>query len=709
MLPTKSKVTILSLLVILSFSTIVPALAYAAPASNNGKDWEYVNGNSWAWNYSPQTQINKDNVQNLEVKWVFPVGSKTMAPAALQTLALVEGAQTPPIVKNGLVYITTNFLKTYAVDAKSGKQQWTYDYTFDPKATESRLPWTFGMLGSHLHGFRYWEGGNALLLNGMACDVYAIDAKTGKESFRINDLCKDVPGNLYKYRPTPTDTSSIGTYEKGKLFITVIPGMMHSTTWYGDARHVTLGINMDTKQIVWRLYSFPPQDVPTKDWATQECDIGYFQSYTCKEVQAKNPKGLEWDWAQPGQTASPYGGVTANWGQQIVDEDTGILYTNTGNQGPYTNVSMTPGPRLYGSTIMAIDLTSGKRIWWMQPFPHDPYDYDCNWNGILADVKGVGKVYMKGCKEGILNILDAKTGKPLQRIDVIKDQMDLGQITQAAATEPYQGNGGVRYHLTDPMSEYDLREWGWPDNGKYAPSPTILYPSYLNGIFATDLSYDPDSQTVIHYGNAIMTSYRSLPVKPDGNDMGGGQAVNPLANATIFARDAATGKIKWTYFYKTSAQRSALVVSGGMVFSGFTDGTVKFLDKDKGTLLNSLNVGTGVVVQPTIGADSDGNEKIFIIAGSVSIVGAYGGAGFNNLGAEVPGTLVAIGLADKAAAGSTSTVTTATTSTATITSTSTSVSTVEVSSGLPSEVTYAAIGVAVIAVIAAAVLVMRKK
>jgi glucose dehydrogenase len=664
MLPTKSKVTILSILVILSFSTIVPALAYAAPLANNGKDWEYVNGNSWGWNYSPQDQINKDNVNNLEVKWIFPVGSKTLAPAAMQTLALTEGAQTPPIVVNGKVYITTNFLKTYAIDATSGKQIWTYDYTFDPNATESRLPWTFGMLGSHLHGFRYWAGGNALLLNGMACDMYGIDATSGKESFRINDLCLNVPGNIYNYRPTPTDTASIGTYDKGNLFITVVPGMMHSTTWYGDARHVTMGIDMTTHQIVWRLYEFPPQDVPTKDWATQECDIGYFQNIPCSEVAAKNPVGLEWDWAMPGETPSPYGGVTANWGQQIVDEDTGIMYTNTGNQGPYTNLSLTPGPRLYGSTIMAIDLAQGKRIWWYQPFPHDPYDYDCNWGGILADVTGVGKIYMKGCKEGYLSILDAATGKPLHRIDVIQDQINLGQITQAAATEPYQG--GVRYHLTDPLSEYDLREWGWPDNGKYAPSPTILYPSYLNGIFATDMSYDPDSQTVIHYANALMTSYRSLPIVPNGNDMGSGPAVNPLANTTIIARDAATGKINWSYFYGTSAQRSAMVVSGGMVFAGFTDGNVKFLDKDKGTLLNSINLGTGIVVAPTIGADSDGNEKIFVVAGSTSIVGAYGGAGFNNLGAQVPGTLVAIGLSEKTTGGA-STVTTATTSTVTST------------------------------------------
>ncbi|MCL4436255.1 MAG: hypothetical protein M1387_06040 [Thaumarchaeota archaeon] len=707
MLSVKYRISIFALLTILALGTFAPTLALAAPLANNGKDWEYVNGNSWGWNYSPQTQINKDNVKNLEVKWIFPVGSKTLAPAAMQTVALTEGAQTPPIVRNGIVYITTNFLKTYAIDGKTGKQVWTYDYTFDPNATASKLPWVFGMLGSHLHGFRYWEGGNALLFNGMACDVYAVDASTGKEAFRIQDLCKDVPGNLYKYRPTPTDTSSIGTYEKGKLFITVLPGMIHSNIWYGDARHVTMGINMDTKQVVWRVFSFPPHGVPAKDWATQECDIGYFESIPCKDVAAKNPKGLEWDWAMPGQAPSPYGGVTANWGQQIVDEDTGIMYTNTGNQGPFTNLSLTPGPRLYGSTIMAIDLTQGKRIWWMQPFPHDPYDYDCNWGGILAEVKGLGKVYMKGCKEGFLNILDARTGKPIQRIDVTQEQMALGQVTQAAATEPYQGKGGVRYHLTDPMSEYDLREWGWPDNGKYAPSPSILYPSYLNGVFATDLSYDPDSQTVIHYANALMIGYRSLPIEVGKSNVGPGpKGMAETANTTIIARDVATGKIKWSWFYKTSAQRAAIVVTGGMVFSGFTDGTVKFLDKDKGTLLNTVNVGSGVVVAPTIGADSDGNQKIFLIAGSTSIVGAFAGPGFNNLGAMVPGTLVAVGLSEKSTGGA---VTQPTTSTTTTTTTTTSIRTVEVSSGLPAEVTYAAVGVAVIAIIGAAVLVMRKK
>src|SRR4030066_1590571 len=172
---------------------------------------------------------------------------------------------------------------------------------------------------------------------------------------------------------------------------------MHSGVYEGDFRHTTLGIDMDTQEIVWRLFSYPPHGVLTKDWALQECDIGYFRDIPCSTVAAQAPENLEWDWAQPNQPPSIYAGVTANWGQAVVDEDTGILYTQTGNQGPYSNMTYAPGPRLYGSTIMAIDLNKGQRVWWLQPFPHDPYDYDRNWGGLLTENPTLGTDHLSGC------------------------------------------------------------------------------------------------------------------------------------------------------------------------------------------------------------------------------------------------------------------------------------------------------------------------
>src|SRR4030067_283234 len=117
----KYRITIFTLLTILGLGTFVPVLAFAAPLANNGKDWQYVNGNSWGWNYSPQTQINKDNVQDLEVKWLFALGGKALAPAAMQTNPfLAEGVTAPPIVVNGMVYALSNWGRMYGVDARTG-------------------------------------------------------------------------------------------------------------------------------------------------------------------------------------------------------------------------------------------------------------------------------------------------------------------------------------------------------------------------------------------------------------------------------------------------------------------------------------------------------------------------------------------------------------------------------------------------------------
>src|SRR3989304_6793115 len=151
----KSLKYVLTALVLLAFSTFLPTIAYAVPLATNDKDWQYTNGNSWAWNYSPQTQINKNNVQNLEVKWLFPVGSVSQRPAAMAGLAPDEGLTAPPVIKNGLVYILTPYKSIIAIDAKSGKQMWSYQYTVNITAAQKRLPVDISFF-RHYHVIRYW-------------------------------------------------------------------------------------------------------------------------------------------------------------------------------------------------------------------------------------------------------------------------------------------------------------------------------------------------------------------------------------------------------------------------------------------------------------------------------------------------------------------------------------------------------------------------
>ncbi|MFC1754390.1 PQQ-binding-like beta-propeller repeat protein [Thermoproteota archaeon] len=697
----------------------MPALAFAAPLNADAKNWVYVGGNSWAQNYSPQTQLSTANVNDLEVKWIFPLQGATTAPAGMQALATNTGSTTPPIVADGKVFVTTNFLRTYAIDAKTGKQLWSHDYVIDIEDVESRLPvWyagaPMGIIAAHLHGIRYWESGNALLLTGRACDMYGIDADTGETSFMVEDLCLDIPGNMYLMQQGAASQTNIGTYEAERLFVYVLPGAMHSSVFEGDFRHTTLGIDMDTKEIVWRLYSFPPHGVLSKDWALQECDIGFFRDIPCSTVAAQAPENLEWDWAQPDEAPSIYGGVTSNWGQIIIDEDTGIIYTQTGNQGPFTYIGETPGPRLYGSTIMAIDASSGQRLWWNQPMPRDPYDYDCNWSGILAEDPTYGKVYMKGCKEGLLQILDAETGEPIHSIDVIEDQVNLGQVSDAALKE--YPEGGIRFRTMDPLNNYDMRVMTAPDGSSYCGDPCNVYPYWMNGIFATDMSYDPTTNILYHYAGALQVNgLQSGEGAIASGSFSVGGAQSPTTNVTIMARDVTTGEIKWSYYYDLSMQRAHMVVSDSLLWTGFPDGMLRFFNKDTGELLREMNMGSALQVGTTTAQDSDGNQKLFILTGE-------GSSAINGIMPATPGTVIAIGLSERAQSASIMTVTSTATSTSstTVTATSTSIST-SISSttatitssvteevGMSSTITYAAVAVAVIAIIGAALLYTKK-
>ena len=96
--------------------TAVPNVEAVGPGN-----WEWINFDSDGGSFSPQTQINKETVAYLEMKWLYPFQSdvETTFPNSVQ-----EGASAPPIVVDGIVYVAKNKQDVVAVDAKTGGQVW---------------------------------------------------------------------------------------------------------------------------------------------------------------------------------------------------------------------------------------------------------------------------------------------------------------------------------------------------------------------------------------------------------------------------------------------------------------------------------------------------------------------------------------------------------------------------------------------------------
>ncbi|MCL4436480.1 MAG: hypothetical protein M1503_03610 [Thaumarchaeota archaeon] len=135
------------------------------------------------------------------------------------------------------------------------------------------------------------------------------------------------------------------------------------------------------------------------------------------------------------------------------------------------------------------------------------------------------------------------------------------------------------------------------------------------GIFGTDMRCDPQTSTVFHYAVGLQTTIlHENPYVPSGalfNTQG-----YPVSNTSIVAWDAVTGSTKWIYFYSIGQQRAHMIVTPGLVMSGFTDGYFRALDSDTGKALFKKNLGSAITVGPSIGADSDGNMKIFVDVGT---------------------------------------------------------------------------------------------
>ncbi|HKI47510.1 MAG TPA: PQQ-binding-like beta-propeller repeat protein, partial [Balneolales bacterium] len=153
-------------------SSIVLLLVFISCQSHGnkvgaGKNWAVYQGDPASSQYSRLDQINRQNVHNLKVAWIYHTGDKNVQ----------SQIQCNPLMINGVLYGTSPRLKVFALNAANGKQIWRFDpFPNDP---------AYNPLGVN-RGVSYWSDGNDKRILFVAGSyLYALNAETGKpiESF----------------------------------------------------------------------------------------------------------------------------------------------------------------------------------------------------------------------------------------------------------------------------------------------------------------------------------------------------------------------------------------------------------------------------------------------------------------------------------------------------------------------------------------------
>ena len=141
-------------------------------ANPEPENWLMTRGNYKGWSYSALDQINAHNVKNLVPVWSVSTG-------------VDSGHESPPIVNNGVMFITTPYSQVMALNAATGDLLWRY---------KRALPEGFSALHNTNRGVALY--GDKVYFAPLDAVLVALDAQTGKKYWDY-DLKAEVWGSPY--------------------------------------------------------------------------------------------------------------------------------------------------------------------------------------------------------------------------------------------------------------------------------------------------------------------------------------------------------------------------------------------------------------------------------------------------------------------------------------------------------------------------------
>ena len=542
------QVWVISILVLMILMASMPTIVAQELVFN----WLKPAVNDHNTNFHPQNSINRDNVKNLVLSWIYQVPED---PFKIPYVAPSLGLQTAPLVVSGIVYFTTFYNRVIALNAETGAEIWKYQVDVMEFVDEE---WWWPVLSQK--SITYENG--TIYFMASDCRIIALDALDGSEVFVIPDVCKNVEGNTGFY---------FGEHAP-LIFENLL--IARPSVQDGGGRGFVVAYDLDTLKEVWRWFSVPP--------------VGGDPKWDFKDGDKGNIKPFEGDWGE-----SDLIGGGAVWSLITMDEETRTIYFSTGSSPGVIDAALRPGPNLYASSIIALDVDTGKMKWYHQIAPHDINDHEIGWSVILGEIEIEGqkkKAIMAGSKTDHVFVLDALSGKlihePLrlgnQAFNVPNDNagnnadLKISQKTLVGKTFCPGGNGGIEHA----------------------------------GAFA--------SNTLYYVSQKVCWTVTEGPVNYKGKDMQGfiyGAAAGERQNATMFAIDVSDMSIKWVFEMPNRYQSSGVTVSGGVIYAVDRASVMYAIDQETGKEIRRIQWGGLGAGSITLGATARGDMMLFIPSG----------------------------------------------------------------------------------------------
>jgi alcohol dehydrogenase (cytochrome c) len=515
-------------------------------ADQEPQNWLMYGGNYSSHGHSLLTQVNTENVKNLQLKWVW------RSPSSPEE----EKMECEPVEVNGVLYATT-LTSVVALDAVSGRQYWKFERPFNENDYYGQRMYMVNKGVAVADNMVFWT-------TGWDDHLIALDASTGRVKWEV----------------------PIADWKKGYV-INMTPMVVKNEVIVGPttddrgANCFLAAYDLHTGKELWKFYTAPMSaDNPvTKTWGGETWKHG--------------GDGIWNDGAYDPETNLVfYGTANANpaW--------------NGSQRSPDAKLD-----NLYSECVIALDADTGKLKWYYQFTPEDEYDWDATQVPVLADIDWQGKprkVMLFANRNGFFYVLDRVTGKfllgkPFTKVNwasgIDKDGRPIlnpklwPKPKEGAFVSPSAG-GGTNYY---PPS-YD------PQTGLFY----LTTAQNSGGFSGKGVSILPWKEGHLYTGSIWWPGFGQTsppanwpPMSPRPSAAGGRRRANPAFRTpaegygAIDALVPQTGEKKWEFKLVNNSESGVLSTAGGVVFAGGRDGIFFALDAQTGKPLWHVNVSDG--------------------------------------------------------------------------------------------------------------------
>lgn len=581
------------------------------------QEWRVYGGDSGGTRFSPLQQINRETVSSLKRAWSYHTGEVVRGNETDRHHT--APFETTPLIVDGMLYLSTPSNRVIALDAETGKEIWRYD----PQAGAATRKYF-----QH-RGVAYWQsssGDDRRILSGTFDGrLVCLDARSGKlcPGFGSNGVVNLRAGVADDFPDAEYSATSAPAIYKDLVITGAAVPEYPSKGPSGAVR----AFDVRTGKLAWTFHTIPQPGEPGHEtWAEDA-------------------------WKQR---------TGANvWSTMSVDEERDLVFLPVGSAAYDFYGADRKGQDLFANSLVALQGSTGKLVWYFQMVHHDIWDYDPPAQPALITVRQNGKAVpavAEVTKMGFVYIFDRVTGKPLFPVEERAVPKSEVPGEEAWPTQPFPSKPPALVRQT--FTESDITDLT-PDSHRYCEDlfhslttrgmftpyglkQTLVVPGTLGGGTWSSGSFDPASGYFFVNANevgavgALMPQPAGAPLAYRRGAKGGEYArfwdenQRPCQKppwGTLNAVDVNTGEIAWKVPLGTVEGANgetgtpnlggSVVTAGGLIFIGATtDGRFRAFDSRNGRELWSAELGAGAYAAPaTYLGKKSGKQFVVIAAG----------------------------------------------------------------------------------------------